>query len=68
MVVLHYAGISENKSSGVSVIVPEIVNAQSRILTVGLYNYGQSTFALIIIHFRHRLISQNLWCFIVHLD
>ena len=46
MVVLHYAGISENKSSGVSVIVPEIVNAQSRILTVGLYNYGQSTFAL----------------------
>ena len=32
MVVLHYAGISENKSSGVSVIVPEIVNAQSRIL------------------------------------
>lgn len=46
MNVLHYAGIRENMSSGVSVIVPEIVNAQSELMNVCFYNYGESSFEI----------------------
>ena len=44
MNVLHYAGIRKNMSSGVSVIVPEIVSAQSELMNVCFYNYGESSF------------------------
>ena len=40
MVILHYAGITNNKASGVSVVVPQIVNYQSISEDVALYNYG----------------------------
>ena len=46
MNVLHYAGISENKSSGVSVIIPEILNSQANLMNVCLYNYGTSSFKI----------------------
>lgn len=46
MNVVHYAGVSENMSSGVSVIVPEIVNAQSELMNVCFYNYGDSSFKI----------------------
>lgn len=46
MNVLHYAGISENMSSGVSVIVPEIINAQAEVMNVCFYNYGESSFSI----------------------
>ena len=44
MVVLHYAGVSRNNASGVSVIVPQIMNAQTSFATVGFYNYGTESF------------------------
>ena len=44
MNVLHYAGISENHASGVSVIVPQIVSAQAEVMQVCLYNYGETSF------------------------
>ena len=46
MVILHYAGISMNASSGVSVIVPQIVNAQAELNQVGFYNFGNENFEL----------------------
>lgn len=46
MNVIHYAGIGKNKSSGVSVIVPEIINAQSQIMNVCFYNYGKESFEI----------------------
>lgn len=44
MVVLHYASISKNNASGVSVIVPQIMSAQTEFATVGFYNYGKECF------------------------
>lgn len=44
MVVLHYANISRNKASGVSVIVPQIMNAQTEFAQIGFYNYGKEIF------------------------
>lgn len=44
MNILHYAGISKNGASGVSVIVPEIINAQAEIMDVCFYNYGNESF------------------------
>lgn len=44
MVVLHYAGISKNNASGVSVVVPQILNSQSSFAEVGFYNYGKEHF------------------------
>ncbi len=46
LVILHYAGISRNKASGVSVVVPQIVNAQVECAKVGLYNYGSNSLPL----------------------
>ena len=46
MVVLHYAGITKTKFSGVSVIVPKIINAQTDFAQVGLYNYGNEHFEI----------------------
>lgn len=39
MVIIHYAGITSNRSSGVSVVVPQIVNNMSKLEQVALYNY-----------------------------
>lgn len=44
MVVLHYANISRNNASGVSVIVPQIANSQVTFAQVGFYNYGSECF------------------------
>lgn len=44
MVILHYAGIGKNSASGVSVIVPQIMNAQTTFAQVGFYNYGKESF------------------------
>jgi len=44
MVVLHYAGISKNKASGVSVIVPQIMDTQTTFAKVGFFNYGKESF------------------------
>ena len=44
MVVLHYADIGKNNASGVSVIVPQIMNAQTSFARVGFYNYGKECF------------------------
>ena len=44
MVVLHYVNLDRNHASGVSVIVPQIMNAQSAFATVGFYNYGPDSF------------------------
>ena len=44
MVVLHYVNLDRNSASGVSVIVPQIMNAQSSFATVGFYNYGSDSF------------------------
>lgn len=46
MTVIHYAGVSKNKASGVSVIVPEIVKAQCAFMNVCFYNYGSESFPL----------------------
>ena len=46
MNILHYAGISENNSSGVSVIVPEIISAQSELMNVCFYNYNEKSFKI----------------------
>ena len=46
MVVIHYAGIEKNKTSGVSMIIPEIINAQANYMKVCLYNYGESSFEI----------------------
>lgn len=46
MNVIHYAGISQNGASGVSVIVPEIINAQSEIMNICFYNYGKKSFSI----------------------
>lgn len=44
MNVIHYAGIEKNQSSGVSVIVPEIINSQSELMNICFYNYGRESF------------------------
>lgn len=44
MVVLHYANISRNNASGVSVIIPQIMNAQTEFAQIGFYNYGEESF------------------------
>lgn len=44
MNVIHYAGIRKNNASGVSRIVPEIINAQSQLMNVCFYNYGCESF------------------------
>ncbi len=44
MVVLHYAGIGKNNASGVSVIVPRIVDSHARFAKVGLFNYDGECF------------------------
>lgn len=44
MVVLHYASVSRNNASGVSVIVPQIMNSQTAFAQVGFYNYGKESF------------------------
>ena len=46
MNVIHYAGISQNGAIGVSVIVPEIINAQSEIMNICFYNYGKKSFSI----------------------
>ena len=40
MVIVHYAGITNNNASGVSVVVPEIVNNMGKFEKVALYNYS----------------------------
>ena len=54
MNVLHYAGISRNGASGVSVIVPEILNAQSETMNICFYNYGKESFSI-----NRKVISLN---------
>ena len=44
MVVLHYANVSRNNASGVSVIVPRIMDSQTAFAQVGFYNYGKESF------------------------
>lgn len=44
MNVIHYAGIEKNQSSGVSVIVPEIINSQTELMNICFYNYGRESF------------------------
>lgn len=44
MIILHYANISRNNASGVSVIVPQIMNAQTEFAQIGFYNYGKESF------------------------
>lgn len=44
MVVLHYVSISRNNASGVSVIVPQIMDSQTTFAQVGFYNYGKECF------------------------
>lgn len=44
MVVLHYARVSKNNASGLSVIVPQILDAQTSFAHVGFYNYGKESF------------------------
>lgn len=44
MNIIHYAGISTNKASGVSVVVPQIINAQAELMNVCFYNYGKASF------------------------
>lgn len=44
MVVLHYAGIGKNNASGVSVIVPRIVDSNAKFAQVGLFNYTGECF------------------------
>ena len=44
MVILHYAGIGKNNASGVSVIVPQIMDSQTTFAHVGFYNYGKESF------------------------
>ena len=46
MNVLHYAGVRENKASGVSVIVPQIIGAQAELMNVCFYNYGETSFKI----------------------
>lgn len=46
MVILHYAGIGRNQSSGVSVIVPQILGSQTSFAKIALYNYGKECFDL----------------------
>ena len=40
MVIIHYAGITNNNASGVSVVVPQIINNMSMFEDVALYNYA----------------------------
>ena len=44
--ILHYAGIGANPSSGIRVIVPQMLSAQAGYATVGFYNYAQSCLKL----------------------
>jgi glycosyltransferase involved in cell wall biosynthesis len=44
MVILNYAGIGKNNASGVSVIVPRIVESHARFAEVGLFNYDGECF------------------------
>lgn len=44
MVILHYAGIIKNNASGLSVIVPQILNYQSKFAQVGIFNYDGEFF------------------------
>ena len=46
MVILHYAGISDNHASGVSVVVPQIINSMRFTEQVALYNYGTECSAI----------------------
>ena len=43
MVIIHYAGITNNNASGVSVVVPQIINNMSLFEDVALYNYAGET-------------------------
>lgn len=43
MVIIHYAGITNNNASGVSVVVPQIINSMSTFEDVALYNYANET-------------------------
>ena len=55
MIVLHYAGVSKNNASGVSVIVPQIMNAQSTFGQIGFYNYGKDSFDTVesVVHLKN---------------
>jgi glycosyltransferase involved in cell wall biosynthesis len=44
VVILHYAGIAKNNASGVSVIVPQIIDSHTMFAEVGLFNYGKDCF------------------------
>lgn len=44
MVVLHYARVSKNNASGLSVIVPRILDAQTSFARIGFYNYEKESF------------------------
>ena len=43
MVIVHYAGITNNNASGVCVVVPQIINSMSIFEDVALYNYANET-------------------------
>ena len=44
MVILHYAGIEKNNASGVSVIIPQILDCQAKFAQVGIFNYNKDFF------------------------
>lgn len=46
MIIVHYTGISNNKASGVSVVVPQIMETQLSFAKVCCYNYGDSNLSL----------------------
>jgi len=46
MNIIHYAGISANEASGVSVVVPQIINAQAELMNICFYNYGKTSFSI----------------------
>lgn len=46
MIIVHYTGISNYKASGVSVVVPQIMETQLLFAKVCCYNYGDSNLSL----------------------